>query len=127
MNKIFMLLLGTAFVLLGCDSSTDSPEASSTNESPIINAKKLLPELAFSSSDSLDGFQINEYPCDPIVIEPDTSSDYTIRQITPDESIDYTLKIHEPGEDWCIAQATPKIDQGFELVLPNIEPNLNDQ
>lgn len=127
MNKISMLLLGTAFVLLGCDSSTDSPEASSTNESPIINAKKLLPELAFGSSDSLDGFQISEYPCDPIVIEPDISIDYTIRQITPDESFDYTLKIHEPGEDWCIAQVTPKIDQGFELILPNIEPNLKDQ
>lgn len=88
--------------VVGCDEA-DSPaetadvaeEVQAAEAAPSEAEAKLAEYLESGDEDS------EEFPCDPLVNQPDEEIDYKIRALILPETDEPVAGVIDPGDDWC--------------------------
>lgn len=127
MNRLGLLIVGAVLGLTRCDSPPIEFDLSKDEISENINLTALAQATNLDTAEVELSPLTDAQPCDAIVIAPNSEVDYELRRIEPDDGFDYTLKVVDPGDDWCIAQSFIDLEQEFELILPDVELDFDNQ
>ena len=121
MTVIFKI--GICITLVSCSDATTTSDGHVPEFSPISNLEAGPPTIDFRSTLEIQPIESEKYPCDSIVVHPDTDIEYSIREIPITGIIENAQEIVDPGKYWCEPVAYEEVDQQFPMASPNIEEN----
>lgn len=122
-----ILMLSFTIAMVSCSDVARDSAVNAFDDTLVKSLGAQIPKIDFSSSLDIQVNESAEYPCDPIVVHPNSGIDYTIREIQPKKNIDYSLEVTDPGKHWCRSIAYEELKQQFKLNVPEIEENLSNQ